>query len=77
MFSEDYEEVKMQERISTAAARGCVERWLIQVCNHDVFIKKKKKIPFEYEYEFHSCTRVYMRNILRLGRGTNVEICTT
>lgn len=42
MFSEDYEEVKMQERISTAAARGCVERWLIQVCNHDVFIKKKK-----------------------------------
>lgn len=57
MFSEDYEEVKMQERISTAAARGCVERWLIQVCNHDVFIKKKKKnsiririrIPFMYE----------------------------
>lgn len=66
----------MQERISTAAARGCVERWLIQVCNHDVFIKKKKK--------FHSNTntnsihvREYMRNILRLGRGTNVEICTT
>lgn len=56
MFSEDYEEVKMQERISTAAARGCVERWLIQVCNHDVFIKKKKnsiririRIPFMYE----------------------------
>lgn len=38
MFSEDYEEVRMQERISTAAARGCVERWLIQVCNHNVFI---------------------------------------
>lgn len=56
MFSEDYEEVKMQERISTAAARGCVERWLIQVCNHNVFIKKKKnsiririRIPFMYE----------------------------
>lgn len=43
MFSEDYEEVKMQERISTAAARGCVERWLIQVRDHNVFIRKKKK----------------------------------
>lgn len=31
MFSDDKEEVAMQERISTAAARGCVERWLIQV----------------------------------------------
>ncbi|XP_076243987.1 dynein heavy chain at 62B [Calliopsis andreniformis] len=31
MFSEDSEEVTMQEKISTAAARGCVERWLIQV----------------------------------------------
>lgn len=34
MFSEDSEEVNMQERISTAAARGCVERWLIQVDDH-------------------------------------------
>ncbi|CAD1470597.1 unnamed protein product [Heterotrigona itama] len=33
MFSEDYEEVRMQEEISTAAARGCVERWLFQVRN--------------------------------------------
>ncbi|XP_017762251.1 PREDICTED: dynein heavy chain 12, axonemal-like [Eufriesea mexicana] len=31
MFSEDNEEVRLQEKISTAAARGCVERWLIQV----------------------------------------------
>ncbi|XP_076648749.1 dynein heavy chain at 62B [Halictus rubicundus] len=31
MISEDIEEVTMQERISTAAARGCVERWLVQV----------------------------------------------
>ncbi|XP_053982803.1 dynein axonemal heavy chain 7 [Hylaeus volcanicus] len=31
MFSEDFEEVNMQDTISTAAARGCVERWLIQV----------------------------------------------
>ncbi|XP_076222913.1 dynein heavy chain at 62B [Nomia melanderi] len=31
MFSEDNEEVTMQEKISTAAARGCVERWLVQV----------------------------------------------
>lgn len=68
MFSEDYEEVRMQERISTAAARGCVERWLIQVRNHNVFIeKKKKKISFEY-------TRVHFEVI---GGGTNVEICTT
>ncbi|XP_026673034.1 dynein heavy chain 7, axonemal [Ceratina calcarata] len=31
MISEDQEEVRMQEQISTTAARGCVERWLIQV----------------------------------------------
>ncbi|CAK9798694.1 Dynein axonemal heavy chain 7 [Anthophora quadrimaculata] len=31
MFSEDNEEVRLQEKISTAAARGCVERWLVQV----------------------------------------------
>nr|XP_012154186.1 PREDICTED: dynein heavy chain 12, axonemal isoform X1 [Megachile rotundata] len=31
MFSEDAEEVNVQERISTTAARGCVERWLVQV----------------------------------------------
>ncbi|XP_076756861.1 dynein heavy chain at 62B [Xylocopa sonorina] len=31
MFSEDNEEVRVQEKISTAAARGCVERWLVQV----------------------------------------------
>nr|XP_034175500.1 dynein heavy chain 12, axonemal isoform X3 [Osmia lignaria] len=31
MFSEDGEEVNVQEQISTAAARGCVERWLVQV----------------------------------------------
>lgn len=37
MFSEDYEEVRMQEKISTIAARGCVERWLIQVCDHNIF----------------------------------------
>ena len=41
MFSEDYEEVRMQEEISTAAARGCVERWLLQVC------EKTKKKNFE------------------------------
>lgn len=65
----------MQERISTAAARGCVERWLIQVCNHDVFIKKKKFYSNTNTNSIH--VREYMRNILRLGRGTNVEICTT
>nr|XP_033342927.1 dynein heavy chain 12, axonemal isoform X1 [Megalopta genalis]XP_033342928.1 dynein heavy chain 12, axonemal isoform X2 [Megalopta genalis] len=31
MFSEDHEEVGMQDKISTSAARGCVERWLVQV----------------------------------------------
>jgi hypothetical protein len=31
MFSDDKEEVMMKEIISTLAARGCVERWLIQV----------------------------------------------
>ena len=31
MFSEDKEEVKMEELISTVAARGCVEKWLVQV----------------------------------------------
>jgi len=31
MFSDDNEEIMMKEFISTAAARGCVERWLIQV----------------------------------------------
>lgn len=31
MFSDDNEEIMMKELISTAAARGCVERWLIQV----------------------------------------------
>lgn len=31
MFSDDKEEVKLQEIVSTAVARGCVERWLIQV----------------------------------------------
>lgn len=31
MFSDDKEEVPMQEIISTSAARGCVERWLLQV----------------------------------------------
>ncbi|XP_043264608.1 dynein axonemal heavy chain 7 [Colletes gigas] len=31
MFSEDNEVVNMQDKILTAEARGCVERWLIQV----------------------------------------------
>jgi len=31
MFSDDKEEVMMHEIISTEVARGCVERWLIQV----------------------------------------------
>lgn len=64
MFSEDYEEVKMQERISTAAARGCVERWLIQVRDHNVFIrkKKKKKIPFDYTRAYTQHFEVRWRN---------------
>lgn len=31
MISDDREEVSMQELISTEAARGCVEKWLVQV----------------------------------------------
>lgn len=31
MFSDDREEVAFQELVSTDAARGCVERWLVQV----------------------------------------------
>lgn len=38
MISEDNEEVAMQVKISTAAARGCVELWLAQVLNRDTYI---------------------------------------
>lgn len=31
MISDDREEIKVQDIISTSAARGCVERWLVQV----------------------------------------------
>lgn len=31
--SDDKEEIMVQELISTAAARGCVEKWLVQVRN--------------------------------------------
>ncbi|KAG7205245.1 hypothetical protein KM043_018325 [Ampulex compressa] len=31
MISDDKEEITLQEQISTAAARGCVEKWLLQV----------------------------------------------
>ena len=33
MFSDDKEEVKLEDLISTVAARGCVEKWLVQVCH--------------------------------------------
>lgn len=32
MFSAESEEVKLVTQISTLEARGCVEKWLIQVC---------------------------------------------
>lgn len=31
MLSDDKEEVTMQQLISTSAARGCVEKWLVEV----------------------------------------------
>lgn len=41
MFSDDKEEVGMQDRISTAAARECVERWLIQVITLSVRFRER------------------------------------
>lgn len=65
MFSEDYEEVRMQEKISTIAARGCVERWLIQVCDHNIFTGTK----------FESNIQRYATCLEVIGRRTNVDIC--
>ncbi|XP_014471742.1 PREDICTED: dynein heavy chain 12, axonemal [Dinoponera quadriceps] len=51
MFSDDKEEVPMQEVISTAAARGCVERWLLQV-EKQMLISVREEIYLSYlEYE--------------------------
>ncbi|XP_019696725.1 dynein heavy chain 7, axonemal [Harpegnathos saltator] len=51
MFSDDKEEVPMQEVISTAAARGCVERWLFQV-EKQMVASMKEEIYLSYlEYE--------------------------
>lgn len=38
MFSDDREEVKFEELVSTDAARGCVERWLVQVNSIILFV---------------------------------------
>lgn len=38
MFSDDKEEVKMEELISTSAARGCVEKWLVQVVDRKLYL---------------------------------------
>lgn len=51
MFSEDKEEIKMQEIISTSAARGCVERWLVQVEEQMVKSIKHEIMISYFDYE--------------------------
>ncbi|EFN66792.1 hypothetical protein EAG_01802 [Camponotus floridanus] len=46
MFSDDNEEIMMKEFISTAAARGCVERWLIQTILYENTLLKNYQDAF-------------------------------
>ncbi|XP_015126095.2 dynein heavy chain 12, axonemal [Diachasma alloeum] len=51
MFSDDKEEVQFQEMISTSAARGCVERWLIQVEEQMVKSIRHEIMMSYFDYE--------------------------
>lgn len=51
MFSDDKEEVKLQEIISTSAARGCVERWLVQVEEQMIKSIRHEIIISYFDYE--------------------------
>jgi dynein heavy chain len=44
MISDDTEEIILKDIISTAAARGCVEKWLVQVKSFTQNIRKYNKI---------------------------------
>jgi len=61
MFSDDREEVMMKEIISTLAARGCVERWLIQVRLYNIILFIL--YTFQYFYEIYKTIyEVYIQN---------------
>ncbi|XP_024937311.1 dynein heavy chain 7, axonemal isoform X2 [Cephus cinctus] len=51
MFSDDKEEVKFQDVISTVAARGCVERWLVQVEEEMVKSIRHEILMSYFDYE--------------------------
>ncbi|XP_048510723.1 dynein axonemal heavy chain 7 isoform X3 [Athalia rosae] len=57
MISDDKEEIKIQDIISTSAARGCVEKWLVQVEEQMVTSIRHETFMSFLDYEVNE--RVY------------------